>query len=78
MRRHISTATILFALALAGCADHHRDEPPARELGREAHEAANEAELAAKKAAAEAKHAGKELREGWNEGKHETPQPRQR
>jgi hypothetical protein len=76
MRRHISTAILLFALALAGCADNRRDEPPARQLGREAHEAANEAELAAKKAAAEAKHAGKELREGWNEAKHDPQSPK--
>jgi len=76
MRRHISTAIVLLTLALAGCADNRRGEPPARQLGREAHEAANEAERAAKKAAAEAKHAGKELREGWKEASHDPPPKR--
>jgi hypothetical protein len=76
MRRHISTAIVLFALALAGCADNRRGEPPARQLGREAHEAANDVERGAKKAAAEAKHAGKEIREGWKEASHDSPPPK--
>jgi hypothetical protein len=76
MRRRYWSATILFALALAGCTRDRRDEPPARELGREAHEAANEAERAANKAAAEAKKAGRELREGWHEAKHDPPPPK--
>jgi hypothetical protein len=76
MRRHISTAIVLSALALAGCADNRRGEPPARQLGREAHEAANDVERGAKKAAAEAKHAGKEIREGWKEASHDPPPPK--
>jgi hypothetical protein len=76
MRRPFWTVSILFALALAGCNDNRRGEPPARQLGREAHQAANEAQQEAKKAAAEAKQAGKEFREGWHEAKHNPPPPK--
>jgi len=76
MRRPIWTTTILLAIALAGCTRDRRDEPAARQLGREAHEAANDAQREAKKAAQEARKAGKEFREGWSEAKHNPPPPK--
>jgi hypothetical protein len=65
------------ALALlAGCAQDHRDEPAARQLGREAHQAADDVQRGAKKAAAEAKEAGKDFRQGWKQAKHNPPPPK--
>ena len=50
--------------------DAHRDEPAARQVGREAYRASQEIKRGAKEAAQELRKAGKEVRQGWNEAKH--------
>ncbi len=50
-----------------------RDEPAAREAGREAYHASQEVKKGAKEAARELRKAGKEFREGWSEAKHQEP-----
>ena len=50
-----------------------REEPAARQLGREAYEASQDIKHGAKKAAKELRKAGKELRQGWNEARREDP-----
>lgn len=76
MRTSLFTLSLAIALGLAGCArDDHRNEPAARQLGREAHHAADDLKRGADKAAQEARQAGKQFRQGWEEGKHDTPPP---
>jgi hypothetical protein len=71
MRTSYLTAAVALAIGLSGCA--RRDEPTAREAGREAYEAGQAIKKGAKKAAGEIREAGKEFREGWNEAKREDP-----
>ncbi|MCU1236676.1 MAG: hypothetical protein JWP63_4643 [Candidatus Solibacter sp.] len=59
-------------LAISSC---NRDEPAARQVGRDAYRASQEVKQGAKKAGQELRSAGKEIREGWNEAKHENPPP---
>jgi hypothetical protein len=61
-----------------GCSrDTHRDEPAARQLGREAYHATQDVKRGAKKAAQELREAGKEVRQGWKEAKRDREeQPR--
>ena len=57
-------------LMLASCnRDSRRDEPAARQVGRDAYRASEEIKRGAKKAAQELRKAGKEVRQGWNEEK---------
>jgi hypothetical protein len=57
---------------LSSCSrDTPRDQPAAREVGRDAYHASQELKRGAKKAGKELQKAGKELREGWNEAKRE-------
>jgi uncharacterized membrane protein len=57
-------------LTLASCnREAHRDEPAARQVGREAYQATQEIKRDAKKAAQEIREAGKEVRQGWNDAK---------
>ena len=56
--------------------DTHRDQPAAREVGRDAYHASQEIKRDAKKAGKELQKAGKEIREGWNEAKREDTRPK--
>lgn len=59
--------------------DDRRDEPAARQVGRDAYRASEELKEGAKKAEKELRNAGKEVREGWNEAKHkEEPRPKKK
>jgi hypothetical protein len=59
--------------------DDHRDEPAARQVGRDAYRASEEFKEGAKKAEKELRDAGKDVREGWNEAKHkEEPPPKKK
>ena len=72
MRR--STVLLVFAAAIwvTSCnRDRHRDEPAARQLGREAYRAQKEIKRGAKEAAQELRKAGKEIRKGWKEASRE-------
>jgi hypothetical protein len=60
MRRSYLTAALALGIGLSGCA--RRDEPTAREAGREAYEAGQAIKKGAKKAAGEIREAGKEFR----------------
>jgi hypothetical protein len=72
MRAFGLTALLIAGSMLSSCnRDTHRDEPAAREVGRDAYRASREIKTGAKKAGQELKKAGKELREGWNEAKRE-------
>jgi hypothetical protein len=63
-------------LAITSCnRDDHRNEPAARQVGRDAYQASQELKHDAKKAGQELRSAGKEMREGWNEAKHKEPPP---
>jgi hypothetical protein len=58
---------LAIVIGLGGCA--RRDEPTAREAGREAYEAGRAIKKGAKEAAREIKEAGKEFSEGWKEAR---------
>jgi len=65
---------IAVALGLGACDRRDstkRDEPPARQVGREAYNLKQELKREAKEAAKELRKAGKDVREGWNEAKHD-------
>ena len=72
MRRSIPFLAL--ALGLSGCA--RREEPTARQAGREAYEAGQTIKKGAKEAAREIRDAGKEFREGWKEARREDPKRR--
>jgi hypothetical protein len=59
------------AIGVSGCA--RREEPTARDAGREAYQAGQAIKKGAKEAAREIKEAGKEFREGWNEARRKDP-----
>ena len=72
-------------MGLAGCSREdrvRRDEPAARQVGRDAYKASQEIKKGAKEAGRELRNAGKELREGWNDAKREKrreePEPRRK
>jgi hypothetical protein len=65
------------AVGLVSCnrtADH-REEPVARQVGKEAYSASQDIKRGAKKAAKEIRKAGKEFREGWSERRTEEKHP---
>lgn len=68
---------VLLGLGLISCSRdnraHRRDEPAARQVGREAYNASQEIKRGAKEAAQEVRKAGKEFREGWGEARREAP-----
>lgn len=80
MRNWYIALVVAGGLGLASCdrSDRRREEPTARQAGREAHDAAQELKRDAKEAATKLKKAGKEFREGWNEAKHDDPPPRKK
>jgi hypothetical protein len=63
--------TVTAALALTACA--RRDEPSARELGRETYQAGEKIKKGAKEAAREIREAGKEFRQGYEEARRKDP-----
>ena len=76
MRRSILFMALALGIGLGGCA--RREEPTAREAGREAYQAGQAIKKGAKEAAREVREAGKEFREGWNEARREDPKRRQK
>lgn len=76
MRRPYLFAVLAIAIGLGGCA--RREEPTARDAGREAYEAGQAIKKGAKKAAREIKEAGKDFREGWNEARRKDPDTRKK
>jgi hypothetical protein len=76
MRIFGSFLILAAGLILTSCnRDDHKDEPAARQVGRDAYRASQELKEGAKKAEKELRDAGKEVREGWNEAKHHEPPP---
>ena len=71
MRRSYLLTVLAVAIGMNGCA--RREEPTARDAGREAYQAGQAIKKGAKEAAREIKEAGKEFREGWNEARRKDP-----
>jgi hypothetical protein len=67
---------LVITLGLSGCA--RREEPTAREVGREAYQAGQAIKKGAKEAAREIKDAGKEFSQGWKEARREDKKPRKK
>ena len=74
MRTSIIALVLTCGVGLTSCT--RRDEPAARQVGREAYDASQEIKHGAKTAARELKEAGKEFREGWANGASEDKRPR--
>ncbi len=72
MRTSCLALLFLLGLGTVSCSrrDDRRNEPVARQAGREAARASQELKEGARNAARDMKNAGKQFREGWNEGKH--------
>jgi hypothetical protein len=72
MRTSCLALLFLMGLGTVSCSrrDDRRDEPVARQAGREAARASKEVKEGARQAERDLRNAGKEFREGWNEGKH--------
>ena len=67
---------LALGLTMASCnRDARRDEPAARQVGRDAYRASKEIKRGAKEAAQELRKAGKELRQGWNDAKRKEKSP---
>ena len=76
MRTLGTLAMLAVGLTMASCKrEAHRDEPAARQVGRDAYRASKELKRGAKEAAQELRKAGKELREGWNDAKRDEKSP---
>ena len=73
MRTSIIALVLTCGVGLTSCT--RRDEPGARQVGREAYDASQEIKHGAKTAARELKEAGKEFREGWSERRKEDKRP---
>ena len=68
---------IIVGLNFSACSrEDHRDEPAARQVGRDAARASEEIKAGAKKAGKAIQKAGKELRQGWNEEKRDSSRSR--
>jgi hypothetical protein len=70
------TSGVILVLAVTIAAtscnrDRRRDEPAARQVGRDAYRASKEIKRGAKEAAQELRKAGKEIRKGWSEAKRD-------
>ena len=68
------TLAIFIALGLMSCdrSDTARQEPPARQAGREAHQASRQIRQGVQEATHDLQHAGKQFRQGWNEDRNQT------
>jgi hypothetical protein len=77
MRLHLLPLVMAGSLTVLSVSCAHRDrssrrdEPAAREAGREAYRASQEVKRDAKKAAKELKNAGKNFREGWSDARRQ-------
>jgi hypothetical protein len=75
--RKLRFAMILIGVAAISCNRHpqktQREEPAAREAGREAYHASQDIKRGAKEAAGELRKAGREFRQGWNEARRQQP-----
>ena len=73
MRISCIALVLTAGLGLISCSRDHasRDEPAARQVGREAYSASQDIKQGVKKAAKELRKAGKEFREGWSERRRE-------
>jgi hypothetical protein len=81
MRTYCLSLVLIAGLGVISCNRRdtaHREEPPARQLGREAYGASQQIKRGAKEAAHEIRQAGKQFREGWSEGKQEDPKNRRK
>jgi hypothetical protein len=76
MRRIYLLTMLAGAIGVSGCA--RREEPTARDAGREAYQTGQAIKKGAKEAAREIKEAGKEFREGWNEARRKDPDARKK
>ena len=73
MRISLLSLLLIAGLGAVACNRHERNEPAAREAGREAYHASQEVKKGAKEAARDLHNAGREFREGWTEARHEDP-----
>jgi hypothetical protein len=71
MRNRYVVLVVLAGMGMISCS--RREQPAARQIGREAYDASQDIKRGAKKAAKELRNAGKELRQGWNEARREDP-----
>ncbi|HEX6971703.1 MAG TPA: hypothetical protein VF234_05755 [Limnochordia bacterium] len=71
MRRSVILPALALAIGLCGCS--RREQPTARQAGREAYQAGQAIKKGAKEAAKEIRDAGKEFRQGWKEARREDP-----
>ena len=81
MRTGLIAIFLLLGFGLTSCTREdrsHRDEPAARQAGREAYKASQEAKRGAREAAHDLRNASKEFREGWTEAKHADPTRREK
>ena len=70
MRASVLALVFATGLMLTSCKrDARRDDPAARQVGRDAYRASEEIKRGAKKAGQELRKAGEEIRQGWNEAK---------
>jgi hypothetical protein len=77
MRRFGPVLIVVAGLALSSCnREDRRNEPVARQVGRDAARTSDEIKREAEKAGKALKKTGKELREGWNEEKRDSSRPR--
>jgi predicted small secreted protein len=76
MRTSCLLTILAIAISLSGCA--RREEPTAREAGREAYQAGQAIKKGAKEAAREIKDVGKEFSEGWKEAQRKDAKPRKK
>lgn len=79
MRTACLTVLFLAGLCLSSCSTQddraRRNEPAAREAGREAYRASEAAKRGARDAARDLHDAEKQFRKGWSEEKHRNPPP---
>ena len=79
MRTSVIALVLTCGFGLISCARRdepaRRDDPSAREAGREAYDASREIKQGAKTAARELRDAGKEFQQGWRERQRESKDP---
>ena len=75
MRKPVLLTIVALAAGLGGCA--RREEPNARQLGRETYEAGQKIKKGAKEAAQEIREAGKDFRQGYEEARRKDPKRRE-
>jgi hypothetical protein len=74
MRLSWIAAAFFLGATLISCSRDERsgrNEPAARQAGRDAYHASREVKQGARRAAHELENAGKEFRQGWGEAKHD-------